>query len=660
MPIHQSNQGAINPAYINAEFVPVGYQLSWTPVSGTIEKVAEPSRYRLRFNFGFAITQQAAPNNLLSSDCVHFPLYSPSPVTYPIVTIVVTFQAPSTYIHDVVFDADTVFVPPTLNGNPSNPTAADIKVRFHRKTEAYSLGSFYAGAGNGYVPNYTIGYPGGNATYVPSSGAISMANFYGSPRQVVYVASVWQGLNNIFTMGPGTWYVYARLAGGGGGGGGSDAGNLGGAGGPGGSIKAKFTVSANNNQLFYLQSGMGGGAGRGNVQEGGGIGGVTYSTSDSLRIGGWYRQEFGADSIGNYNWRNSDPSSYRNVVVNVPTAGTYRLTVSSDDWYFKFFINDTDVYTKSTQTTGTYDFFLQGGLQRLGFWCDNATGGPTYVIFSVVRLSDSSILLNSRGLTAGGQNSGHLGYLNGGTGGGAGNVGTSGSGGGGGAASALFWNGSVSGNINNYVPLAIAPGGGGGGGNGRFTTFRTQYSGNWDGMRETTTDLSVVTAGNVGRSSWWFSRAEQDRVPYNVVATLSGQDLWNVYEFYPPDTNYGLVAWDGGGGGGAGAPNGYPGGYAEGNQGTWRVEDIAPKGSASSFAWLAPSESFGAGGNQGIFYYNSTYANSFLNSRFASSYYNIGVGGGGTAGLNGIAGAVAIRVSNIDDNIWPDTGPNLA
>ena len=86
----------------------------------------------------------------------------------------------------------------------------DLQATFVGGSNPISMSEYYAGGG--YVPSGTIGYPGGTATSIPSSGAISMANFSGSQNSVnVYYAIIAGGGGGGQTIG---W------EGGGGGGGG--------------------------------------------------------------------------------------------------------------------------------------------------------------------------------------------------------------------------------------------------------------------------------------------------------------------------------------------------------------------------------------------------------------------------------------------------------
>lgn len=64
-----------------------------------------------------------------------------------------------------------------LQNSPNAITLANIQTEFGG-TSPISITEYYAGAG--IVPAGTVGYPGGVLTAIPSSGAISLANFYGA------------------------------------------------------------------------------------------------------------------------------------------------------------------------------------------------------------------------------------------------------------------------------------------------------------------------------------------------------------------------------------------------------------------------------------------------------------------------------------------------
>jgi hypothetical protein len=157
-----------------------------------------------------------------------------------------------------------------------------------------------------------------------------------------------------------------------------------------------------------------------------------------------------------------------------------------------------------------------------------------------------------------------------------------------------------------------------------------------------------------GKSDWWFGRAAGNRTPYSINGTMKGQGGGNSSMFYPPSTENGWTsetgAWDGGAGGGGGAPWGLAGGYAEKSDSYWDI--VSDK---SGTVWRAPNESSGAGGNQGFCFLNSNYVNSYLVSQINTYYTNYGAGGvgGGSSGGFGQAGAIRVRVSNVDDGIYP-------
>jgi hypothetical protein len=58
----------------------------------------------------------------------------------------------------------------------------------YQDTKPYYFSWYYAGSPKGLVPAGTVGYPGGVATNIPSSGQLKFSNFYGSKK---YVATSW-------------------------------------------------------------------------------------------------------------------------------------------------------------------------------------------------------------------------------------------------------------------------------------------------------------------------------------------------------------------------------------------------------------------------------------------------------------------------------------
>lgn len=76
----------------------------------------------------------------------------------------------------------------------------DIQTTFVGGSNPISMSEYYAGGT--YVPSGTVGYPGGVSTPIPSSGTISMANFYGSQNSVdVYYAIIAGGGGGGQTIG---------------------------------------------------------------------------------------------------------------------------------------------------------------------------------------------------------------------------------------------------------------------------------------------------------------------------------------------------------------------------------------------------------------------------------------------------------------------------
>jgi hypothetical protein len=75
----------------------------------------------------------------------------------------------------------------------------------------------------------------------------------------------------------------------------------------------------------------------------------------------------------------------------------------------------------------------------------------------------------------------------------------------------------------------------------------------------------------------------------------------------------------------------------------------------NQFAWIPPNESSGAGGNQGFIFLNSNFVNSYLVAMNNTYVPNYGAGGPGGYGQGGFGqrGVLAVRVSNVDDGIYP-------
>lgn len=180
----------------------------------------------------------------------------------------------------------------------------DIQTTFVGGSNPISMSEYYAGGG--YVPSGTVGYPGGVSTPIPSSGAISMSNFYGSENSVdVY---------------------YAVIAGGGGGG--QTIGWEGGGGGGGGGLilKNSSTTRIYGNALVVVGAG---GAFQTNGQNssflgftaiGGGAGGYNATTGTTGAAGG-----SGGGGTGTNNYVNGGAGTsgqgYAGGPGNVDSAG---------------------------------------------------------------------------------------------------------------------------------------------------------------------------------------------------------------------------------------------------------------------------------------------------------------------------------------------------
>lgn len=141
-------------------------------------------------------------------------------------------------------------------------------------TAPKSISSFYSGGA--YVPAGTRGFPGGVSTVIPTSGPISLANFYGSTRFILqeYVFSA-AGAGQVRSqdLPAGTWNILVNLQGAGGGGGGGPDGNNAEVGGVGAAAQMRFTISSATTQritIYGANGGAGGSAGFGAGYNGGG------------------------------------------------------------------------------------------------------------------------------------------------------------------------------------------------------------------------------------------------------------------------------------------------------------------------------------------------------------------------------------------------------
>jgi len=553
----------------------------------------------------------------------------------------------------------------------------DISAEFGGPTVPTVLSNYYSGGA--YVPAGTVGFPGGVSTVIPSSGRINLSNFYGSNRQIVLNASS-DALSGL-TIPAGRWHVYTLAVGGGGGGGAGDAGIFGTSGGPGGSIRAKFTITASQPGFMVLATGNGGTPGVGQVRDGGGGGaGRGYSfmntsnTSDiDATINPNFRSTYCYDGSNLWDPLLEDEAIWTGlfdqqglaarvpVAVFFPTTGNYTFQGAGDNDFFVYIDNTTSLvgnfsgFNSVKSITG----FVTQGWHTIYLSAQNY-GGPAGIGLRILRSSDALRIFNSRGLTDGGFTSGNFWFLNGGEGGNAGRFGSSGAGGGGGASAGLLWYPNNNPLTASPTILAIAPGGGGGAGTGRFINPGAQggiYLSNWDNRGLIVDSGSIFTsAAGGGKPAWWTGRAAGNRVPYATSGTLKGHGGHNSSWFYPPSTEFGWTSesssWDGGGGGGGGAPWGYAGGYAEKSDSTWVLSGPDKN---NQFAWIPPNESSGAGGNQGFIFLNSNFVNSYLVAMNNTYVPNYGAGGPGGYGQGGFGqrGVLAVRVSNVDDGIYP-------
>jgi len=565
-------------------------------------------------------------------------------------------------------------------GRPGSAAATDngalpyVGMPVRRARAVNNLSDYYRGGAR--VPNIA-----GNAA-IPTSGPISLANFQGTANQQVYQRVLPGAGLDVITVPAGTWYVYVVAVGAGGGGGAGDGGLSGTPGGFGGSLRAKFTVNAGQTGSFVLATGNGGTAGTGAANAGrGGFGGRSYSWANNTNPSPANNNN-GLEGQFYSTFNQGDPNSWEyalevqavwspffdsqglnsRVPVSIffPTTGVYDFIGLSD--------NRLNIYIDTTNdqigTAGTFDGFatlkqvsrtVTSGWHTVYFSAENS-GGSKGIGLGINRQSDGLQIFRTRGLVGGGFYSGNWWFLNGGEGGASGSVGTSGAGGGGGAGSALLWY-----PFNNYLTsalgaeiLAIAPGGGGGAGTGSGINPNSAggiYSANWSNRPVTTNVNDVTGAELLGNILWWTSRSPGNRVPYNILQGLRGQGATHSGEFFPPGTDNGWNAevngWDGGAGGGGGAPWGYAGGYAERSGSNWSL----------SGTWTAPFESAGSGGNQGFILLHSSFVNNYLTSRTNTYYPAFGAPGLGRFiegnSSNGQPGAIAVRVSNIDDGIYP-------
>ncbi len=549
----------------------------------------------------------------------------------------------------------------------------DIVTEFGGATNPARLSRYYAGGAQ--VPAGTIGYPGGVATAIPTSGRLNFSNFFGATRQVTYNLNTNPGNIANLILPAGTWYVYTRAVGGGGGGGGGSSGVWGTAGGSGGSFTAKYVINASQSGILFLTRGSGGGPGgreslaSGYAGRGSHWGPPTNTTSNFFKVEtrvGYGNPTFADEAVWSTAFDSLGLNSRVAVSFYVDTSTTYTVSGGCDN-LMNLFLDSTSNFIGSFNdfnNPGATSVFLFQGWHVL-YVAGQNTGGPRGAFFRVTRQSDGAVIMSSKHVVSGGPNSGGFAFLNGGEGGNAGGQvqpidsytsgPNGGSGGGGGGASAIIWYGDTNSNGTNYSILGIAPGGGGGAGTGANvipTNIGVPYTANWDN-RGVTTNISVIGSYPAGNSGW-NARGEGSRVPYSTNFFLKGQSPSNVSEFYPTSGQYDngtTVDWYGGAGGGGGAPSGYPGGYAESPGNLWS----AAGGKKSPTYWYPPNGSSGGGGNQGYHFQNLSFVSSY-NFSFDNSLYNT-YGGGGSNSYSsptaGNTGNIIARITNVDDGIYP-------
>lgn len=534
------------------------------------------------------------------------------------------------------------------------------------------LQNFYRGGA--LVPNTSAN------VNIPTSGTIKYSNFLGAVKQSVYEIAAITSITSI-VVPAGTWYVYTIAVGAGGGGGGTDE-ILGASGGYGGSLKAKFQVTGTSASRFVVTAGTGGaggasGAGWTYSGQGGRV--PTYTSNTSEAVGffdtgsSWYIpytddqwiDVLRYNSVWNTEFIANGLSARVPTTVRFPTSGNYIFYGMSDDDYILYLDSTTNAianfggYTSLKSVT----VFVTAGWHTLYHAAQDTFGVARAMALLIYRASDNLNIFNTRAYAGGGTGSGGFEFLNGGMGGQPGKYGASAAGGGGGSASALLWypnNDPLTG--DNYSILAMAPGGGGGGGAGRFlnaTATGGKFLANWNNRGLTLT----TSVGNSGNPDWWNNYTAGYRTPYNVTPTLMGQGAYNMGDYYPASTdpNYNNLigtlgaGFDGGGGGGGGAPWGRPGAIGDRPASFWTYypPSVDKSGNPLAGGWNPPVDSSGSGGNQGYIYLNGdgNYVKSYLTSETNTYYNTYGLPGGPTGG--GSPGAIKVRITNVDDGIYP-------
>jgi hypothetical protein len=310
---------------------------------------------------------------------------------------------------------------------------AMIQTEFGGPTSPISLGSYYK---NGAYVTATTFSPN-----VPTSGKISLSDFYGSRRLTLYTLT-YTG-DGSFVL-PGTFVgnvIVNSMLGAGGGGGGGDGGRSGYTGYAGGTV-VNGNISASAGDTVSVFTGAPGAGGVGNNSGApGGAGGISgwgnWSSLELLSNPINFQSQNNAycaflNQYGIWNYSVGYPSFDQTVTVTFPYSSVFTVTGSADN-YGSILLDGTTILSINGYgaTDQTQLFIAQGA-------------------HAVRLLATDTGLPGSIGATI-------TGGFYGGNGGSAGTNGSSGGGGGGGAASIIAINGTIQ---------AVAPGGGGGGGSG--------------------------------------------------------------------------------------------------------------------------------------------------------------------------------------------------
>ena len=176
----------------------------------------------------------------------------------------------------------------TLPITPNPISLQAIATEFGGSSPSHLL-DYYAGGA--YVPSGTVGYPGGVSTPVPSSGVISLQNFYGS--SAVTILQVTTSLT--WTVPAGVTSVALLVVGGGGGSGAGGPVDGGGGGGGGGVIFNPSYAVSGTLQIVIGAGGAGGiglnGTQGGSTRAGPLVGGL-------IATGGGYGGGINGDRLG--------------------------------------------------------------------------------------------------------------------------------------------------------------------------------------------------------------------------------------------------------------------------------------------------------------------------------------------------------------------------